>query len=134
MKFLDHLEEWLIIFLMGAATLIIFVSVLHRYAAGMAIPGVQDWLLSHQLRLGAGAVHHHVRLDGQVRRRLRRAHRHPCRRRCADQPAHDKTRGKFIIFGLLAGALFTGIVATLAAAFVWENGAHYACSSSWVSR
>ena len=36
-KFLDHLEEWLITFLMGAATLIIFVAVVHRYAAGMPI-------------------------------------------------------------------------------------------------
>jgi C4-dicarboxylate transporter DctQ subunit len=35
-------------------------------------------------------------------------------------------RGKFIVFGLLAGALFTGIVGTLGAHFVWENGAHYA--------
>jgi C4-dicarboxylate transporter DctQ subunit len=38
----------------------------------------------------------------------------------------DRTRAKFIIFGLLAGALFTGTVATLGAQFVWENGAHYA--------
>jgi C4-dicarboxylate transporter DctQ subunit len=35
-------------------------------------------------------------------------------------------RSKFIIFGLSAGALFTGIVGTLGAHFVWENGAHYA--------
>jgi C4-dicarboxylate transporter DctQ subunit len=35
-------------------------------------------------------------------------------------------RGKFIIFGLLAGALFTGIICVLGATFVWENGAHYA--------
>jgi C4-dicarboxylate transporter DctQ subunit len=34
-------------------------------------------------------------------------------------------RGKFIVFGMLAGATFTGIVATLGANFVWENGAHY---------
>jgi hypothetical protein len=45
MKFLDHLEEWLIAFLMGAATLLIFVAVVHRYAAGLPIPGVQDALL-----------------------------------------------------------------------------------------
>ena len=38
MKLLDHLEEWLIAFLMGAATLLIFVAVLHRYAAGTPIP------------------------------------------------------------------------------------------------
>ena len=49
MKFLDHLEEWLVTFLMGAATLIIFVAVVHRYMAGLAIPGVQDWLLSLSL-------------------------------------------------------------------------------------
>jgi C4-dicarboxylate transporter DctQ subunit len=34
MKALDHLEEWLITFLMGAATLIIFAAVVHRYASG----------------------------------------------------------------------------------------------------
>ena len=46
MKFLDHLEEWLITFLIGGATLIIFTAVMHRYAAGVPIPVVQDWLLS----------------------------------------------------------------------------------------
>ncbi len=49
MKFLDHLEEWLIAFLMGAATLLIFVAVVHRYAAGLPIPGVQDALLKIDL-------------------------------------------------------------------------------------
>jgi C4-dicarboxylate transporter DctQ subunit len=38
----------------------------------------------------------------------------------------DRVRGKFIVFGLLAGALFTGTVGALGANFVWENGAHYA--------
>ena len=38
LKVLDHLEEWLISFLMGAATLIIFAAVVHRYASGFAIP------------------------------------------------------------------------------------------------
>jgi len=37
-----------------------------------------------------------------------------------------RTRSKFVVFGLLAGALFTGIIGTLGAHFVWENGAHYA--------
>ena len=45
MRILDRLEEWLITVLMAAATLIIFVAVVHRYAAGLAIPGVQDVLL-----------------------------------------------------------------------------------------
>ena len=34
---------------MGAATLVIFVAVVHRYASGMPIPGVQDWLLTINL-------------------------------------------------------------------------------------
>ena len=38
LKLLDHLEEWLITFLIGAATLIIFAAVAHRYASGVAIP------------------------------------------------------------------------------------------------
>ena len=47
MKFLDHLEEWLVTFLMGGATLIIFVAVVHRYLAGVSIPGLQDLSLIH---------------------------------------------------------------------------------------
>jgi C4-dicarboxylate transporter DctQ subunit len=126
MKFLDHLEEWIVTFLMGAATLIIFVAVVHRYAAGFAIPGVQDWLLSLSLSWAQeltiimfvwmakfGAAYGvrtgiHVGVDVLINR------------------LNDATRSKFIVFGLCAGALFTGIVATLGARFVWENGAHYA--------
>lgn len=126
MKVLDHLEEWLITFLMGTATVIIFVAVMHRYATGFAIPGVQDWLLG--LNLGwaqelciimfvwmakFGAAYGvrtgiHVGVDVLINR------------------LQEGMRGKFIVFGLLAGATFTGIVGTLGAAFVWENGAHYA--------
>ena len=126
LKLLDHLEEWLITFLIGAATLIIFVAVAHRYASGVAIPGLQDWLLT--LNFGwaqelciimfvwmakFGAAYGvrtgiHVGVDVLINR-------------LADGP-----RSKFIIFGLLAGALFTGTVGTLGAVFVWENGAHYA--------
>jgi C4-dicarboxylate transporter, DctQ subunit len=35
-------------------------------------------------------------------------------------------RKRFVMFGLLAGALFTGAVGAMGAGFVWENGAHYA--------
>src|ERR1035437_3848828 len=125
MKYLDHLEEWLITFLMAAATLIIFVAVVHRYAAGLPIPGVQDWLLS--LNFGwaqelciimfvwmckFGAAYGvrtgiHVGVDVLINR------------------MQAKNRSRFIIFGLLAGALFTGTVAVLGANFIWENGAHY---------
>ena len=126
MKFLNHLEEWLITFLMGAATLIVFVAVLHRYMAGYNIPGLQDWLLSVNMTWAQeltiimfvwmakfGAAYGvrtgiHVGVDVLINR------------------LGAGTRGKFIIFGLAAGALFTGIVGTMGATFVWENGAHYA--------
>jgi C4-dicarboxylate transporter DctQ subunit len=126
MKALDHLEEWMITFLMGAATVIIFAAVVHRYGTGLPIPGVQDWLI--QLNFGwaqelciimfvwmakFGAAYGvrtgiHVGVDVLINRLNRRY------------------RGMFILFGLCAGALFTGIIATLGGAFVWENGAHYA--------
>ena len=125
-KALNHLEELLVTFLMGAATLIIFVSVAHRYMAGVNIPGLQDWLLT--LNFGwaqelciimfvwmakFGAAYGvrtgiHVGVDVLINR------------------LGSAMRSKFIVFGLLAGAAFTGIVATLGAHFVWENGAHYA--------
>lgn len=126
MRILDHLEEGLITFLIGAATLIIFAAVVHRYLSGMAIPGVQDWMLS--LNFGwaqelciimfvwmakFGAAYGvrtgiHVGVDVLINR------------------LSAAVRKKFIVFGLLAGALFTGVIATLGATFVWENGAHYA--------
>jgi C4-dicarboxylate transporter, DctQ subunit len=126
MKILDHLEEWLITFLMGAATVVIFVAVAHRYASGMSIPGVQDWLLSLNVSWAQelciimfvwmakfGAAYGvrtgiHVGVDVLINR------------------LNEGTRGKFVVFGLLAGALFTGVIGTLGATFVWENGAHYA--------
>ncbi|QLP99154.1 MAG: TRAP transporter small permease [Burkholderiaceae bacterium] len=125
MKILDHLEEWLITFLMAGATLIIFVAVLHRYAAGWPIPGVQDWLLSINLgwaqeltiimfvwmaKFGAAygvRTGIHVGVDVLINR------------------LDARWRAKFIIFGLAAGALFTFIVAWLGSTFVWDNGAHH---------
>src|SRR5213075_2519253 len=49
MRALDHLEEWLIAFLMAAATTVIFVAVVHRYASGIPWPAFQDWLLTVNL-------------------------------------------------------------------------------------
>ena len=126
MKFLDHIEEWIITFLIGGATLIIFVAVVHRYAAGLSIPVVQDWLLSLDFgwaqeltiimfvwmaKFGAAygvRTGIHVGVDVLINQ------------------MSGRLRAKFIVFGLLAGATFTGIVGTLGAHFVWENGAHYA--------
>ena len=129
LRILDHIEEWLITLLIGVATIIIFVSVVHRYAAGFDVPGLQDWLLS--LNLGwaqelciilfvwmakFGAAYGvrtgiHVGVDVLINQL---------------QPA---LRNKFVVFGLAAGALFTGVICALGSHFVWENGAAYAVLS-----
>jgi C4-dicarboxylate transporter DctQ subunit len=119
-KVLNHLEEWLIAFMMGAATIVIFVSVAHRYASGIPWVALQDWLLTINLSWAQelciymfiwmakfGAAYGvrtgiHVGVDVLVNQ------------------LQDKTRARFVIFGLLAGALFTGIIGTLGAKFVWE--------------
>jgi C4-dicarboxylate transporter DctQ subunit len=125
-KLLNHLEEWLIAFLIGGATIIIFLAVIHRYLSSLPIPGVQDWMLSLNFSWAQelciimfvwmakfGAAYGvrtgiHVGVDVVINR------------------MDEKLRGRFIIFGLLAGALFTGSIGYLGAHFVWDNGAHYA--------
>jgi len=120
LKILDRLEEWLIASLMGAATLVIFVAVLHRYAAGVAIPGLQDALLKIDLSWAQelciymfvwmakfGAAYGvrtgiHVGVDVLINRLPGSMHK------------------AYVLFGLLAGALFTGIVGTLGARFTYE--------------
>jgi len=120
MKFLDHLEEWFIAFLMAAATLIIFVAVVHRYASGLPIPVMQDFLLrlntswAQELTIYLfvwmakfGAAYGvrtgiHVGVDVLINR------------------LNTPLKKKFILFGLLAGASFTGIIAALGADFVYE--------------
>jgi C4-dicarboxylate transporter DctQ subunit len=118
MKLLDRLEEWIIATLMGVATVVIFAAVLHRYLSGLPIPGLQDYLIGMNTSWAQelciymfvwmakfGAAYGvrtgiHVGVDVLVNR------------------LSDKWRDKFIIFSLLAGAAFTGIVGTLGAIFV----------------
>ncbi|GAB3428034.1 TRAP transporter small permease [Massilia solisilvae] len=128
MKFLDRLEEWIIASLMGVATLVIFVAVVHRYLSGLPIPGVQDYLISINMSWAQelciymfvwmakfGAAYGvrtgiHVGVDVLINR------------------LSDKWRNKLIVVGLLAGALFTGIIGTLGAIFV--NGMRHTSSIS----
>lgn len=119
MKLLDHLEEYLIAFLMATATIITFVAVLHRYLSGFAIPVVQDALIklntswAQELTIYLfvwmakfGAAYGvrsgiHVGVDVLVNR------------------LNDKNKKLFVLISLGAGALFTGIVGTLGANFVY---------------
>jgi len=118
MKILDRLEEWIITLLIAAATLIIFIAVLHRYAAGLAIPTLQDWLISLNVSWAQelciylfiwmakfGAAYGvrtgiHVGVDVLVNR----------------LPVAWRRKGVLIALG--AGALFTGVIAVLGAYFV----------------
>lgn len=120
MKFLDRLEEWLIASLIAMATLITFVAVVHRYASGLPIPAIQDRLIQINMSWAQeltiymfvwmakfGAAYGvrtgiHVGVDVLINR------------------LNTPWRNKFIVFGLLAGALFTGLVATMGGKFVYE--------------
>jgi C4-dicarboxylate transporter, DctQ subunit len=119
MKYLDHLEEWLIASLMAMATILIFLAVVHRYASGLPIPWLQDELIQintswaqelciymfvWMAKFGAAygvRVGIHVGVDVLINR------------------LSPRWRNKLIIFGLLAGALFTGVIGTIGARFVW---------------
>ncbi|MFM6990967.1 MAG: TRAP transporter small permease [Rhodoferax sp.] len=123
-RILNHLEEWLITFLIGAATLVIFMAVLHRFLSG--IPYIQDYAIRLNVswaqelciymfvwmaKFGAAyGVRNgtHVGVDVVVRKM-----------------SPEKAKW-LVLFGLLAGAVFTGTVGTLGARFVWENGFHFA--------
>jgi len=100
--------------------------VVHRYLCGLPIPYVQDFMLSLNFSWSQelciimfvwmakfGAAYGvrtgiHVGVDVLIKR------------------FDTQNRNRFILFGLLAGALFTGCISTLGAHFVWQNGAHHA--------
>lgn len=138
MKVLDRLEEILIATLIGAATLLIFVSVSQRYSLDLAASTLR-WARGNEMEGLAGAARSvfmtlksvnlvwaqelciimfvwmakfgaaygvrtgiHVGIDVVINRL-------------------DAGRRKFfILFGLLAGAFFTGVIAVLGANFVWH--------------
>jgi len=138
MRLLDRLEETLIAALIAAATLLIFVAVMHRYSIGgigaaiayarvhdhPAILAAAKWAFGilHNVNLTwaqeltifmfvwmakFGAAYGvrtgiHVGVDVLINR-LSSARRRP-----------------IIIFSLLAGAFFTGVVGSLGATLVWR--------------
>jgi len=123
-RILNHLEEWLITFLIGGATVVIFVAVVHRFLCG--VPYIQDYAVKLNLswaqelciymfvwmaKFGAAyGVRHgtHVGVDVLVR-------------------TLPPEKAKWLtLFAMIAGAVFTGTVGTLGATFVWDNGFHYA--------
>ena len=137
-RILDRLEEWIIAALIGAATIITFVAVVHRYGASNSA-NLARWAGAHHLLLlqhAASSVYRslaainlswanelatymfvwmakfgaalgvrtgiHVGVDVFVNK-LTPAARKPV-----------------IVFALLCGALFTGVIGTLGALYVYE--------------
>lgn len=118
LRFLDHLEEWLISTLIAGATVLIFVSVVQRYAAG--VPALYPYVGKIDLSWAQelcifmfvwmakfGAAYGvregiHVGVDVLINR------------------LEEKSRARMIIFSLCCGMLFTGIIATLGTIFVWR--------------
>ncbi len=118
LRILDRLEETLIASLMAGATLLIFASVVHRFAAGTAllyplVSGIDlTWaqelcifMFIWMAKFGAAygvRTGIYVGVDVVVRK-LR-----PTRQRAV------------VLFGLLCGAGFTAAVGTMGASFVWS--------------
>jgi len=117
LRLLDRLEEVLIASLMAAATLLIFVAVLHRYASGISflfpyarlihLSWAQElciYMFVWMAKFGAAygvRTGIHVGVDVLVN---------------VLRPA---LRKRVILFGLLSGALFTFVVGTMGVKFVF---------------
>src|ERR1700753_3236802 len=118
LKILDRLEEIILASLMAAATLITFVTVVHRFLVD--VPVLYPYLFwinlawSQELciymfiwmaKFGAGygvRTGIHVGVDVLINR------------------LNESWRKWVILFGLLGGAAFTAIVGTIGAKFVFE--------------
>src|SRR6202171_639963 len=118
LRILERLEEIIIASLIGAATLLIFVSVVHRFGTGVSflypyliqihISWAQElciYMFIWMAKFGAAyGVRNgiHVGVDVLINQ------------------LNDRWRKGVILFGLLGGALFTAIVGTMGAKFVIE--------------
>jgi C4-dicarboxylate transporter, DctQ subunit len=118
LRILDRLEEIIIASLMGAATVITFVAVLHRFLVD--VPLLYPYLIQIHIAWSQelciymfiwmakfGAAYGvrtgiHVGVDVLINR------------------LNDRWRKITILFGLFGGALFTAIVGTMGAKFVYE--------------
>ena len=117
-RILDRLEEILIASLIAAATLVIFVAVVQRYAVGISwlypifyhinLTWAQElciYMFVWMAKFGAAygvRTGIHVGVDVVV------------------NMLEPKWRNKVVMFGLLCGALFTFVVGTMGAKFVIE--------------
>ena len=117
LRILDRLEETLIASLMAGATLLIFVAVVQRFAAGTAwlypyasaidLTWAQELCIFMFIWMAKFGAAYGVRTGIHVGVDVLLIKLDPAWRRAT------------ILFGLLAGALFTGIVGTMGVRFVY---------------
>jgi C4-dicarboxylate transporter DctQ subunit len=117
LRILDRLEEILIASLMAAATVLIFVAVVHRYLSGIpALYGVTSaihlswaqelciYMFVWMAKFGAAygvRTGIHVGVDVLINQ------------------LNPSIRRKVVLFGLLCGVAFTAIIGTMGARFVY---------------
>jgi C4-dicarboxylate transporter DctM subunit len=138
LKFLDHLEEWLISALIACATLLIFFAVIHRYGSGLSIAAAR-WFDGHGM-VGVGAVFNGIfnkliAMDVSWAQELciimfvwmaKFGAAYGVRTGVhvgvdvALKTLPAPSRHRVILFGLMCGALFTGIIATFGGRFVLD--------------
>src|SRR6202165_5560194 len=118
LRILDRLEEIIITSLMAAATILIFVSVVHRFGTG--VPFLYPYLIAIHISWAQelciymfiwmakfGAAYGvrtgiHVGVDVLINQ------------------LNPRWQKRVILFGLFGGAFFTGMIATFGASFVAE--------------
>jgi C4-dicarboxylate transporter DctQ subunit len=118
LRLIDRLEEVLIATLIGAATLVIFVAVVHRYATGISflypyahhihLSWAQElciYMFVWMAKFGAAygvRTGIHVGVDVAIAR------------------LDGRSYFRVVLFGLMCGAFFTGVIGTFGAHFVWQ--------------
>ena len=117
LRILDRLEEILIASLIGAATILIFVAVVHRYASGVSflypimhkihLSWAQELCIYMFVWMAKFAAAYGVRTGIHVGVDVVISH------------MDGRSYHRVVLFGLLAGALFTGVIGTFGARFVW---------------
>jgi C4-dicarboxylate transporter DctQ subunit len=144
-KFLNHIEEWIIASLMGAATLLIFVAVIHRAASGvnydiqnvaffhqhfpnlkLSLEFVQDFALSINLSWAQElCIYMFVWMAKfGAAYGVREGVHVGVDVLIARLPTEWRKIGVYV--ALFGGMFFTAVIGTLGLHFIWENGMHYA--------
>src|ERR1700685_168874 len=118
LRILDRLEEIIITSLMAAATILIFISVVHRFGTGVKflypyliaihMSWAQELCIYMFVWMAKFGAAYGVRTGIHVGVDVLVNHLPP------------NVRKACILFGLFAGALFTAVIATFGARFVWE--------------